>query len=106
MKKKMMMTENYCDECDEVVHQVFGERDFYKHKVGRIICPVCGHFVMPCNECNATNCEDCPWKKSEPTKGMDETEYIVWYKENDPKVFDLMKSGDLGEYFKKIANEL
>jgi len=33
-----MMTENFCGECDEVVHALFNTEDFYDHKVGRIRC--------------------------------------------------------------------
>jgi hypothetical protein len=68
-----MMTENYCTECDEVVHQVFDDEAFYNHTVGTITCPKCGSIVMPCNECDDhSKCGECPWNGVNGTVGMDD----------------------------------
>ena len=102
-----MLTENYCDYCDAVVHQVFDENDFADHKVGAMICPNCGKHIMPCNECVDPNhnCEFCPWKNCKPVTVMTEFEYIEWMKENEGWVYELMKNGDLGEGYKELVKE-
>jgi hypothetical protein len=98
-----MMTENYCDECDEVVHQVFDDEAFYNHTVGTIICPKCGSIVMPCNECDDHGkCGECPWNGVNGTVGMDDCEVILWYKEHETHTYDMMKNGELGIGYKEI----
>jgi hypothetical protein len=101
-----MMTENYCDGCDNVVHQVFNEEDFYNHKVGLIKCPECGTIIKPCNECDHNNCVDCPWKSASISEAMSDEEHIHWYKENDKDVYELMKNGDLGLGYKELVEEI
>jgi hypothetical protein len=102
-----MMSENYCDECDNVVHQVFNDEDFYNHKVGLIECPECGHIISPCNECdNNDNCEECPWRKAKISDAMTEEEHIRWYKENNTNVYNMMKSGELGYGYKELVEEI
>ena len=101
------MTENYCDECDNVVNQVFNDEDFYNHKVGLIKCPECGHIISPCNECdNNDNCEECPWRKAKISDALTEEEHIRWYKENDTNVYNMMKSGELGYRYKELVEEI
>ena len=103
-----MMTENYCEGCDFVVHQVFNEDEFYDHKVGAIKCPECGTVIMPCNECDVEHqdCENCPWKNSMVSDDMDDEEYLEWYKKNNPEVFKMMLDGELGEEYQEIAKSL
>lgn len=112
-----MVTENYCGECDNVVHAVFNIEDFYAFKVGLIRCNACGdgngHIVHPCNECYneetgthyecGENCSTCPWKNAKVTDEMEEEDYVRWHKTNEPKTYELMLSGELGEYYKDLA---
>ena len=102
-----MMTENYCDGCDNVVHQVFNVEDFYTHKVGLIQCPECGTIIKPCNECDDNSrCADCPWNKAKVSDSMSEEEHILWYKENNMGIYEMMKNGDLGDGYKELVEEL
>ena len=99
-----MMTENYCDECDEVVHAVFDEEDFYGHKVGTIRCPHCGNAIMPCNECeDHSRCGECPWHGVRPTEALSDEAYVRYERDCNPKVFEMFKNGDLGETYQSIA---
>lgn len=65
------ITENYCDNCDSVVHVTFKVAAFWTFRVGRVRCPSCGFVIKPCNECFGTDIEDvlgcvkCPWNDSE-----------------------------------------
>jgi hypothetical protein len=99
------MLEEYCDECDMVVHQVVDDKDFLDGKIGGIKCPVCGSVVMPCNACydEDKNCDYCPFKTATPIEAMTDEDHIRWYKENDNKIFEMMKNGELGEFYKEIA---
>lgn len=91
MAKKMIMTENYCDECDDVLHAVFDIDDFESHRLGSIMCK-CGTVVMPCNECEDHGmCGDCPWKDSIPTPAMSDVEYVKWIKETAPASWEILK---------------
>lgn len=103
---KEMMTENYCDECDNVVHQIFDVEDFYNYKVGLIRCPECGNIVIPCNECdNNDKCEECPWNNAKVSDAITEVEHILWYKENNKRIYEMMKKGDLGDGYKELIEE-
>ena len=103
-----IMTENYCDECDNVVHQVFNFGDFYNHKVGLVKCPECGTIIKPCNECDDDdkNCLFCPWKNASVSDAISEEEHILWYKENNIGVYEMMKNGDLGDGYKELVEEI
>lgn len=102
-----IITENYCTGCDNIVHQVFNDEDFYNHKVGLIECPECGMLIRPCNECDDNSrCAYCPWNKAKISDAMTEEEHILWYKENDTKIYKMMKNGDLGEGYKELIEEL
>ena len=106
---KEMMTENYCNGCDNVVHQIFNVEDFYNYKVGLIKCPECGTIIKPCNECdNNDNCAECPWNMAKVSDPITDEEHIRWYKENDKKIYEMMKNGDLGDGYKELieANKL
>ena len=99
-----MMTENYCDECDTVVHAVFDETDFHNHKVGTIRCPVCGETIFPCNECETRdNCSHCPWLQTPATEAMSDEAYVRYERAVNPKLFDLFRNGDMGEVYQKVA---
>ena len=99
-----MMTENYCCECDEVVHCVIDVDDFYAHKCGAIKCPNCGSLIMPCNECEERDkCNECPYKNSTVAEAMTEEDFVKWYKENNVEIFELMLNGELGEFYQDIA---
>jgi hypothetical protein len=101
-----IMTENYCDECDNVVHQVFNIEDFYNYKVGLVKCPECGTIIKPCNECdNNDNCAECPWNKAKVSDAISEEEHILWYKENNKRIYEMMKKGDLGDGYKELIEE-
>lgn len=104
----MFMLEEYCNECDEVVHQIVEEKDFFDGKIGGIRCPKCGEIVMPCNACydEKKNCDLCPFKSATPIEAMTDEEYVGYYKETKSDVFELMKNGELGDYFKELANRI
>lgn len=101
------MLEEYCNECDEVVHQVVDGEDFFNLKKGVIKCPTCGALIMPCNACYDAdkNCDYCPFKNTPPIDVMSDEEYIAWYKENKPDVFEMMKNGELGDYWKEVVEK-
>lgn len=102
---KMIMTENYCDDCDNVLHAVFDIGDFESHRRGSIICE-CGTVVMPCNECDGKLCGDCPWKESIPTPAMTDVEYVKWVKENAPTLYDVLKDPYNGGKYAEVIREL
>lgn len=107
-----MVMENYCQECDDVVHSVCNSTDFYDFKVGLIRCPTCGSIIHPCNECLdengqhyncGENCSTCPWKNAKVLEPMEEEDYVRWHKGHEPQSYELMKNGELGEYYKDLA---
>ena len=102
-----MMTENYCDECDAVVHAVFDEDDFYNHRVGTVKCPDCGETILPCNECeDHSACSQCPWSGVPATEAMSDEAYVRYERSVNPKVFEMFKNGDMGEVYQKVALEI
>jgi len=104
---KKIITENYCDECDEEIHALFDEDKFFAHKVGALKCPACGAIVMPCNECEDHDaCGDCPWRGCKPVKGMSEMSYVKYIKAEEPKLFRMFLAGDCGEFYQKIAKKV
>lgn len=106
MAKNMIMTENYCDECDDVLHAVFDIDDFESHRLGSIMCK-CGTVVMPCNECEDHGmCGDCPWKDSIPTPAMSDVEYVKWIKENEPSSWEVLKDALNGGKYAEVIREL
>lgn len=106
MAKNMIMTENYCDECDEVLHAVFDIDDFESHHRGSIMCK-CGTVVMPCNECDDHGmCGDCPWKDSIATPAMSGVEYLKWMKENKPASWEILKEAYNDSMYAKAIREL
>lgn len=106
MNNKMIMTENYCDECDDVLHAVFDVDDFESHRRGSIMCK-CGTVVMPCNECGDHGmCGDCPWRDSIPTPAMSDVEYVKWVKENAPASWEILKDAYNGGKYAEVIREL
>lgn len=105
MAKNMIMTENYCDDCDNVLHAVFDIKEFDSHRRGSIVCE-CGTVVMPCNECDGIGCGDCPWKDSIPTPAMTDVEYVKWAKENAPSLYEVLKDPDNGGKYAEVIREL
>lgn len=105
-----MVTENYCDQCDNVLHAVFDEKEFYAHNVGRIACPECGTIAVPCNECEDykhKSCDnDCPWKKAKITTAMSDEEYIRWIRKNQSKVYEVFRSGKNGDHYLPIIRKI
>ena len=102
-----ILTEDYCCECDETVHQVFSEKDFFAHKVGRIRCPNCGHAILPCNECEDHDaCGNCPWKKAAVYDAMSDEAYIRHLRTDDPELYKMFKSGDMGDHFMGIIEKV
>lgn len=102
-----ILTENYCDECDEVLNQVFDYKAFRSHKVGALICPKCGHVTMPCNECeDHDGCGDCPWAKSERTVAMSDESYMRYLRAYEPEIYREIKSGDNGDYYAEIIKKI
>lgn len=104
-----MMTENYCNDCDEVLNAVVDVRDFLDFKVGRIRCK-CGCVVLPCNECRDENgkhydCGNCPYSNAKIVDAMTDDEYIKWVYENDRECFDIYLKGENGEYMKELAKK-
>lgn len=111
----MILCENYCDECDEMVHTLVNEKDFYDFKVGRIRCPNCGAIIHPCNECLdengqhydcGINCKDCPWYKAKIVKPLTDEEYMRYLKDNEPKMYETYKNGKQGDYYNEIISKL
>ena len=99
-----IMTENYCDECNEVVHAVFDEEDFRNHKVGTIKCPVCGETIFPCNECeDHSACSSCPWFQTPSTEAMSDEAYVRYERSENPKFFEMCLNGDLGPTYQMVA---
>lgn len=105
-----ILTENYCDECNEVVHAVFDERDFYAHKIGTIRCPACGHIIMPCNECEDHDaCGDCPWSRlheSKASAAMSDEAYIHYLHDCEPKFYKMFRDGEMGDHYAKIIEKI
>ena len=101
-----MMTENYCDDCDDVLNAVFDEKEFWSHKVGLVKC-MCGCIVKPCNECdNHYNCSHCPWEKAKVTKAMTDLAYMKWLKKNEPDTYEIFRSGQNGDYYNKVIEKI
>ena len=106
-RRSYILTENFCDECDEVLNQVFDEKAFYAGKVGALICPKCGHVTMPCNECEAHDaCGDCPWAKSDRCVAMSDESYMRYLRAYEPATYKLFKSGENGHYYDKIIAKI
>ena len=108
-RRSYILTENFCDECDEVLNQVFDEKAFYAGKVGALICPKCGHVTMPCNECeDRFNCEKCPWRraKAKVSKAMTDEEYIRYIRVHEPELYEMFKNGENGHYYDKIIAKI
>lgn len=106
-----MMTENYCDQCDEVLHAIVDVDDFREFKAGPVVCSSCGHVVMPCNECEAEldgekNCHECPFRDVPPADPIPDEEFVEWHKRNYPDAFSAMLAGEMGEHYEKIAKNL
>lgn len=106
-KRGEILTENYCDNCDEVLNQVFSTKAFYAGKVGALICPKCGHVTMPCNECEDHDaCGDCPWEKSERCVAMSDESYIRYLRAYEKDSYNMFKSGENGDYYDKIIKKI
>lgn len=111
-RHEQMMIENYCEECDNVVHSIVSVHDFYSFKAGRIKCDTCEHSISPCNECwdektNAHhNCANCPYKNSKVLEPMSDEEYVKWHKEHEPNTFECMVNGEFGEHYQEIAKKI
>ena len=102
-----MLTENYCDECYEVVHAVFDMDDFYAHRIGTIRCPNCGHVIMPCNECDDHDgCGDCPWRGVHPEEAMSDEATLRYIRDTTPKMFRYYLDGSMGEAMQKVAKKI
>ena len=72
-----------------------------------IKCPECGTIIKPCNECDDNNrCADCPWKNASISEAMSDEDHILWYKENNMEIYEMMKNGDLGIGYKELVEEL
>lgn len=102
-----MITENYCD---DVIHAVFDEDEFYSYKTGRIRCS-CGCVVVPCNECvdengQHYNCAECPWANAEIVDAMSDYGYVRWIRDNCPNTFKEFLTGNFGEYYRFIAEDI
>ena len=107
MDRKYVLTENYCDECDEMLHQVFFLKAFRDHKVGAVICPKCGHVTMPCNECeDHGDCGNCPWGVSEASAAMSDEAYMRFQKSHEPKIYKKFKDGEMGDHFAKVIKKI
>ena len=105
-----MITENYCDSCDGVIHAVFNAEDFYNFKVGRIRCE-CGTVMVPCNECLDENgqhykCSECPWKNAEIVDAMTDEDYVKWVKDNEPDMFKRFLDLSNGDYYRELAEKV
>ena len=99
-----VLTENYCDECDQVVHAVFDRDAFFDHRVGVVSCDQCGHKVMPCNECETrTDCGNCPWRNADAAKPMSDEDYLRFLREHEPECYKAVKDeGVYAEVAKRI----
>lgn len=107
MDRRYILTENYCDECDEVLHQVFGRRAFFAHQVGALICPTCGHVTMPCNECEDHDaCDNCPWANAEESNTMSDEAYMRYLKACEPKIYKKFKDGEMGDHYAKVIKKI
>ena len=108
-----MDTENFCDDCDDVLHAVFNIKDFWGHKVGLIRCK-CGCVVKPCNECggedadgNAVSCDNCPWVNAKITDAMTDEEYVLWLKDNDKNTFEVYADPKNGyDHYREVIETL
>lgn len=104
---KAILTEDYCTECDEEVHQVFGEKAFLAHQVGRVRCPTCGSIVLPCNECEDNlACDNCPWASASIEKSMSDEAYIRYIRTEEPDLYELFRSGRNGNYYRDIIEKV
>lgn len=106
-KKDSILTENYCNDCDEVLNQVFDIDAFYEHKVGALICPKCGCVNMPCNECeDHDDCGNCPWANADRCVAMSDESYMRYLRAYEPETYKLFKSGEDGHYYDKIIKKI
>lgn len=104
-----IMTENYCGECDEVVHAAFDLEQLRVAYRGSVRCPNCGHVIPPCNECDfdhVNQCRDCPYLKMPHSEAITDEEFVDWHRRNEPDVFEAMLAGDMGEDYGRIAKDL
>ena len=102
-----VLTENYCDECDQVLHAAFDRNEFFDHKTGVVECPDCGKRVMPCNECpDHANCDNCPWGNTPSAAGLSDEGYVRFLREHEPKSYETYRNGANGEYYAKICAEI
>lgn len=102
-----MLTENYCDECDEVVHAVFDEEDFYAHRIGTVLCPNCGHVIMPCNECeNHDECGNCPWRGVHPESAISPEAMLRYIRGRSQEEFRRYLDGAMGDVMQELANKI
>lgn len=107
MDMERIITEDFCDECDEVLHQVFARKAFFAHQVGVVICPKCGHATMPCNECeNHDACGNCPWTNAEKPNTMSDEAYMRYLKSHEPKIYKKFKDGENGDYYAEIIKKI
>lgn len=106
-----MMMENFCAYCDEVVHTVCDPILFEEHKVGKIKCPKCGKYIMPCNEAHAyccnEDCDNCCYRKSQALKVMTDEEYLMWISKNEPQNLKYYKEEYMcNDYWDCIAHKI
>ena len=104
------MQENYCDECDEVLHSLVDAEDFAAFRAGPVRC-LCGHVVMPCNECRIEldeeqDCSNCPFRNAAVSTPLTDEEYVAWVKANELDGFLLMLEGGMGDAYQKVAKEI
>lgn len=103
-EKDFFVNEETCPECDETFVVRFKTEDFDNHETGRIVCPKCGRFVMPCNACNIhSDCANCPWKNANAVSPMTDRGYVLWCLRHSPQSFEMMLEGKLGSVYEKIA---
>ena len=107
-----VMTENTCDNCDELIHAVVESDDILNFAVGYVKCPNCGGAVHICNECHdeKTNghhdCANCPFRDGRVKEGMSDREYVEWMRENEPSRFAAIKDGKCGTHYMKLIAEM
>jgi len=108
-----VMTENTCDNCDDIIHAVIEEDDIRNFKVGYVKCPTCGKETLICNECYDEkvkgHCDcgvNCPYRNGLTVIGMSDCEYVEWMKENEPSRFAAIKEGKCGDYYKNLIKEM